>query len=59
MAVIEAKGYKLLEELGAGKVKRVITAGGGSVNEKWNRIRSKAIGVPVESAEFGRLQFGK
>lgn len=54
IASIEARCYKLLEELGAGEVQVVYTAGGGAVNETWTKIRSSKLGVPVYPAPFGK-----
>lgn len=54
MASIEGECYRLLEELGAGKVTKVWTAGGGAVNEKWTQIRAKVLGVPVQPAPNGK-----
>lgn len=44
---IEAEGYRLLERLGAGAVRRVWTVGGGARNPVWTRIRARMLGVPV------------
>lgn len=51
MAEIERKGYALLEEFGSVKLKRVVTSGGGSVNDKWTQIRSNLLGVPVTNSK--------
>eukprot|EP00803_Ostreobium_quekettii_P008423 evm.model.scf_173.4 EVM.evm.TU.scf_173.4 scf_173:34342-35932(-) len=53
IARIEAKGYALLGSMGSCPVNRVVTAGGGAANEKWNQIRQAALGVPVERAMQG------
>ncbi|GMH43604.1 hypothetical protein BSKO_11526 [Bryopsis sp. KO-2023] len=58
IADIERKGFQLLADLGAGSLKRVVTAGGGAVNSKWTEIRSKKLGVPVEAAENGEAAYG-
>ncbi len=58
MARIEAQGYARLAELGATPLRRVISAGGGSKNEAWRRIREKHLGVPVEMAQQGEAAFG-
>ena len=50
MARIEADAYKLLATLGAGKVCRIYTAGGGAQNVVWTQLRATAIGKPVTSA---------
>lgn len=56
MAAIEAEAYSLLERMGAPKVVRVLTAGGGADNEKWNAIRERALGVTVLPAQHGEWQ---
>ncbi|MBW4517115.1 MAG: FGGY-family carbohydrate kinase [Timaviella obliquedivisa GSE-PSE-MK23-08B] len=47
MARIEAKGYGLLQELGATPLTHVYTAGGGAKNEVWQKLRSRHLKVPV------------
>lgn len=47
IARIEARGYALLAELGAPRVRRVWTVGGGARNPVWTRIRERLLGVPV------------
>ncbi|BBP04390.1 sugar kinase [Sulfuriferula plumbiphila] len=58
MARIEAQGYARLAELGATPLRRVISAGGGSKNEAWRRIRENQLGVPVATAQQGEAAFG-
>ena len=58
IARIEAQGYARLAELGATPLRRVISAGGGSKNEAWRRIREKQLGVPVETAQQGEAALG-
>jgi sugar (pentulose or hexulose) kinase len=58
IARIEKQGYQRLTELGAPWPKRVLTAGGGSVNEPWNRIREQTLGVPVETADNTEAAYG-
>lgn len=53
MSRIEADAYRLLAQLGATPVTRVLTAGGGAVNDKWTALRAAAIGVPVAAAVQG------
>ncbi|CAE8622953.1 unnamed protein product [Polarella glacialis] len=55
---IEAAGYQRLDKLGAGKVTRVLTAGGGAKNAKWRRIRERLIGVPVAAARWTEAACG-
>ena len=47
IASIEAGGYAKLQQLGASKVKRVYTTGGGSKNPAWCKIRQHKLGVAV------------
>ncbi|MER3491465.1 MAG: carbohydrate kinase [Mastigocladus sp. ERB_26_2] len=47
IARIEARGYELLQELGADKLTRVYTAGGGAANNTWTVIRGRYLKVPV------------
>ncbi|MDJ0738872.1 MAG: FGGY-family carbohydrate kinase [Gammaproteobacteria bacterium] len=58
IAAIEARGYRLLAELGAPYPRRVLTSGGGAVNETWRRIRARALGVPVTQALHGEAAHG-
>jgi sugar (pentulose or hexulose) kinase len=53
MSRIEADAYKLLARLGASPVRRILTAGGGAVNDKWTAMRAAAVGVPVAAAAQG------
>ncbi len=46
IARIEAEAYGRLGELGASKLASIRTAGGGSANPAWTRIRLKALDVP-------------
>ncbi|MBW4622155.1 MAG: FGGY-family carbohydrate kinase [Cyanosarcina radialis HA8281-LM2] len=54
IARIEARGYRLLQQLGATPLTRVYTAGGGAKNSVWTKIRSRhlqvAIAPPVNTA---------
>ncbi|EHC11102.1 FGGY-family carbohydrate kinase [Fischerella thermalis] len=47
IARIETRGYELLQELGADKLTRVYTAGGGAANDTWTTIRGRYLQVPV------------
>jgi len=58
IARIEARGYGRLQELGAGAVTRVATAGGGARNATWRRIRERLLGVPVVAAEWAQAACG-
>lgn len=44
---IEARGYELLQILGADRLTRVYTAGGGAENDTWTEMRRHYLGVPV------------
>ncbi|GAV74147.1 FGGY_N domain-containing protein/FGGY_C domain-containing protein [Cephalotus follicularis] len=58
IARIEAKAYKLLKDLGATPVQEVFTAGGGSKNEKWMKIRERVLGLPVSRATQTEAAYG-
>ena len=47
---IERIGYDALNQLGAPKLNRVFTAGGGARNRAWLQIRARTLGVPVVDA---------
>ncbi|MBC6479786.1 MAG: hypothetical protein GDA56_20385 [Hormoscilla sp. GM7CHS1pb] len=47
MARIEARGYQLLQQLGATVLSRVYTAGGGAKNPTWTAIRGRHLQVPM------------
>jgi len=55
---IEYLGYKKLEQLGAVKVNRVFTCGGGNNNPGWRKIRELTLGVPVVSARQTQASYG-
>ncbi|PSN17259.1 carbohydrate kinase [filamentous cyanobacterium CCP5] len=50
IARIEQQGYTRLAELGAPRVQRVYTAGGGAQNSVWITLRQRLLGCPVEKA---------
>jgi D-ribulokinase len=58
IARIEARGYELLQELGADKLSRVYTAGGGAANPTWTTIRSKYLRVPVKPSLHTEAAYG-
>ncbi len=58
IARIEARGYQLLQELGADKLNRVYTAGGGAANQTWTAIRQRYLNVPVESSVNTEAAYG-
>jgi len=47
IARIEARGYQLLQQLGATQLTRVYTAGGGAKNPAWTAIRGRHLRVPI------------
>ena len=58
IADIEVSGYAALSELGAPAVRQVFTAGGGSSNPAWRKIREHKLGVPVRIAEHNEASYG-
>ncbi|HQU15335.1 MAG: carbohydrate kinase [Chromatiales bacterium 21-64-14] len=50
IAGIEARGYRLLAELGAPTPIAVYTVGGGAGNRPWRQIRARLLGVPLLEA---------
>lgn len=58
MANIEARAYNLLNELGAAPLTKVHTAGGGSRNPAWIRIRERKLGVPVVASTQTEAAYG-
>lgn len=51
IARIERDGFRRLTELGAPRVERVITLGGGASNATWTRIRERILEIPVMAAD--------
>jgi D-ribulokinase len=58
MAQIEAKGYRLLQDLGATPLQQVYTAGGGAKNSVWMTLRSRHLGVPVRKSAQTEAAYG-
>jgi len=58
ITAIEARGYRVLAELGAPSPARVLTTGGGAVNAGWQALREQALGVPVLAAEHQQAAYG-
>jgi len=58
IARVEAEGYAQLKRMGATPVTKVFTAGGGSSNEMWRRMRERLVGVKVERARFSDAAYG-
>lgn len=58
IAQIEARGYALLQELGAPYPLEVISCGGGARNAPWRALRARRLGVPVTLAARQDAAFG-
>ena len=58
IASIEAEGYDKLASLGATPVKRIYTAGGGSKNPAWKKIREQTTGTMILPAENSEACYG-
>ncbi|MGB3532390.1 MAG: FGGY-family carbohydrate kinase [Microcoleaceae cyanobacterium] len=48
MAQIEAKGYQLLQDLGATPPTYIYTAGGGAKNQTWTTLRQRYLGATLK-----------
>lgn len=58
IARIEARGYEKLQQLGADKLSRVYTAGGGAKNEVWRQIRQRHLNVAVQASLYTEAAYG-
>jgi D-ribulokinase len=58
IARIEARGYQLLQELGATSLTKVYTAGGGAKNLVWSAIRQRYLQVPVVTSVHTAAAYG-
>jgi D-ribulokinase len=58
MSRIEEAGYQKLQSLGADRLTRVYTAGGGAKNLTWQKIRQRHLKVLVESANHTEAAYG-
>ena len=58
MAKIEARGYALLQELGAFPIQQIYTAGGGAENQVWTKIRDRHLQVPMNKSEQIEAAYG-
>ena len=58
IAAIEAEGYRRLAELGCPYPGRILSIGGGAMNEAWRRIREARLGVPVMKARHQEAAYG-
>ncbi|MGL5063341.1 MAG: FGGY-family carbohydrate kinase [Microcoleus sp.] len=58
IARIEARGYQLLQELGATPLTKVYTAGGGAKNPVWSAMRNRYLKVPVKTPIHTSAAYG-
>jgi D-ribulokinase len=58
IARIEARGYELLQQIGADKLTCVYTAGGGAKNSAWGEIRRRYLQVPVVASVNTEAAYG-
>ncbi|MEG5175508.1 FGGY-family carbohydrate kinase [Microcoleus sp. B3-D7] len=58
IARIEARGYQLLQVLGATPLTKVYTAGGGAKNSVWSAIRKRYLKVPVVTPVHTAAAYG-
>ncbi|HEY9301851.1 MAG TPA: FGGY-family carbohydrate kinase, partial [Phormidium sp.] len=58
IASIEARGYQLLQQLGATPLTCVYTAGGGAKNPTWTKIRQDYLQVPVLQPTYSQAAYG-
>jgi sugar (pentulose or hexulose) kinase len=55
---VEALGFAKLAELGATRLTRVLSCGGGSGNPVYSRIRERRLQVPVSTAQYQEAAYG-
>jgi D-ribulokinase len=55
---IEWEGYNKLQQLGAPYPLQVETAGGGSKNKAWTKIRERTLGIAVKQAKISEACYG-
>ena len=58
IARIEARGYQLLQQLGATSLSCVYTAGGGAKNPTWTAIRQRHLKAPMRSPANAAAAYG-
>jgi D-ribulokinase len=58
MAKIEARGYELLQSLGASPITQIYTAGGGAKNVAWTKIRDRYLPAPLVPAIQTEAAYG-
>ncbi len=58
LARVEAAGYQRLHTLGAPLPTAILTTGGGAVNDCWQAIRERIIGIPIRQAAQTEAAYG-
>lgn len=58
LARIEVDGYAKLQQLGAGKISRIVSSGGGARNLVWQTLRARHCGVAVSIAPHSEAAYG-
>ncbi|MEH2022934.1 FGGY-family carbohydrate kinase [Nostoc sp.] len=58
IARIEARGYELLQQMGADNLSHVYTAGGGAANDTWTTIRARYLQIPVIASVYTEAAYG-
>ena len=58
IARIEARGYQLLQQLGATPITGVYTSGGGAKNSTWTTIRGRHLQVPILPPAHSAAAYG-
>jgi D-ribulokinase len=58
LARIEADGYAKLQQLGASKISRIVSSGGGAKNPTWQTIRARHCKVAVSVATHSEAAYG-
>lgn len=58
LTAIEKASYLRLEECGAPYPTRILSAGGGSINQPWTQMRAAAMGIDVASAKQSEAAYG-
>eukprot|EP00322_Chrysochromulina_rotalis_P020164 CAMPEP_0115890060 /NCGR_PEP_ID=MMETSP0287-20121206/33154_1 /TAXON_ID=412157 /ORGANISM="Chrysochromulina rotalis, Strain UIO044" /LENGTH=201 /DNA_ID=CAMNT_0003346815 /DNA_START=18 /DNA_END=623 /DNA_ORIENTATION=- len=58
LGIVERDGYAALADLGASKLQRVLTSGGGAQNPQWTALRQQMLGVPTSKASSIDAAYG-
>lgn len=58
IAEIETKGYMRLAELGAPRLGKLRTIGGGAENDVWSHIRQRRLGVKMLPSMHSQAAYG-